>query len=122
MTGGYYIASASSNRAAAERVAARIRELGHKVTSTWHAHAYDRAREHVLSESTRREIALRCVHEIRDSHCLVAVGHPDMKGALWECGFAAGCGLPVLWVGSRDVTLFAVLAGSAPMVEEVANG
>jgi len=106
----YYIATASGNREAALAAAANFRSAGHRVVSTWHDSPYDRKSESRVMPGILRSIAEKCMQEIDYCDCVLALGHPDMRGALWECGYALGKGKRVYWGGSREVSLFAWLS------------
>lgn len=106
-----YIGSASRNRQAALDLAGALTRDGASVVSTWHDQAYDRAGEHTLSKVTQDEIVRRCLAEIDASDVVAMLGHPEMRGALVEFGYAIGKGKRVVWLGDRSVSMFSVLAG-----------
>jgi nucleoside 2-deoxyribosyltransferase len=108
-----YIASASCNDEAARLLAADLRARGAIVTSTWHDEAdltERRKTEHSLTAETKRAIADRCAREVERASRLIVLGHRDMRGGLWEAGYAAGLGIPVEWRGDDSVSLFSARA------------
>lgn len=102
-----YIAAAMSRRLDADDLAQLLRREGVVVVSTWHHRPgwLPREREHELAEHIRRDIAETCRRELSDATYVIALCSPDMRGALWECGYAAGRGLPVLWIGAPPTIL-----------------
>lgn len=105
-----YVASASDNREEAQAWAERVRAAGGTVTSTWHdLPPWDREKDPDLSDEAQARTAMQCLHEIEASDVVLAIGHPRMRGALWECGYAMGLGRAVVWRGPKDVSLFASL-------------
>jgi nucleoside 2-deoxyribosyltransferase len=111
-----YIASAFNNRAQVQDMAAVLYQRGHIITSSWHVAApvASRAAEHKIDEPMKMRIARQCLDEIDAADCVLAIGHPEMRGALYECGYAAGRRKPIFWAGSRDVSLFSSLALTWP--------
>jgi len=106
-----YVASASDNRAEAAAVAVELRLLGHVVTSTWHdLPPWDRALDAALALEEQRRIAGTCLLEVHAAELVLVLGHPDMRGALFEAGYAAGLGRQLVWVGDRTATLFSSVA------------
>lgn len=106
-----YLASATGNAAAARELAAELRAEGHVITSTWHdllGIESARATEAALDDDAKRQIADRCLAEIRQAVRLVVLGHPDMRGALVEVGYALALRLAIEWRGA-DLTLFSAL-------------
>ena len=114
-----YIATAAVNAPAARDLATRLRIAGHDVVSTWHdEEGIERRRldESLLLPSHQRSIARRCVLEVLASTVVVALAHPDMRGALVEVGVAIGAMIPVDWRGEAP-TLFAHYSADPPVLD-----
>jgi len=107
-----YICTAAVNAPAARALAAELRAAGIVVRSTWHdVDGVEEARitEHALSDEVKRRIAARCLREIRVSRRMIVLGHADMRGGLFEAGYAMALGLDVEWRGPSP-TLFSTVA------------
>ena len=90
--GGIYVASRASIPARSE-MWRRLRDAGHKITSTW----IDEAGEGETADF--RELWTRIIEEIRAADKLVLYAEQNdfpLKGALVEVGIALGMGKPVV--------------------------
>jgi nucleoside 2-deoxyribosyltransferase len=111
-----YIASASDNRTEASAFAKALAEYAYTITSTWHdLPPWDRSKDHAMPRSKQQDTAVTCLREINSAEAVIAIGHPLMRGALWECGYAMGQRKRVIWVGDESASLFAtVTEGAGP--------
>ena len=107
-----YICTAAVNAHAARALAVELRAAGIVVRSTWHdvdGIEAARATEHALSDQEKHVIAAKCLREIHGSTRMIVLGHADMRGGLFEAGYALALGLDVEWRGTSP-TLFSTVA------------
>jgi len=113
----WYVASAFGEHARAELVAAKLREQGHEVVSTWHQPGLLKQWVDPVTRQGKASAWDVCKSEIREATHLVflaALGNP--RAAYVEVGYAIALGEEscdrgeIYWV-SPDVTSTPVSAG-----------
>lgn len=85
------------------QVQALVRHTGHQLTYDWvkviEEHGGDSNEVPIPKELCRQYAWSDMVRGVGAADLMIAIGHPNLCGTLWECGAAAITGIPIwlLW-------------------------
>lgn len=100
-----YVASRFMHQEQSKKIRDQLVAAGFDVTSRWLEE--EPSLESSLTDERRRELADMDVHDVKRAHCLVLYNPDDVAkvgtgGCHYECGIAAGMGMPIFVLGPKS--------------------